>query len=203
MIELAYASFGKPAPGSMDRRTHAFVWLMSALAIAVRSADAIAAAAHAIADTLELGAIVCYTATGSTALRVARERPGVNVIGLTPIEQTAQRLSLVWGIQTILTSDPKDLADMVRKACRIPFDEGFVKAGQGLVITAGVPLGSPGATNMIRIAYLTEEGLPDGHTIKGQIRRAPGRRAQRQAGRVHVHVGAEADGQLLQHATAS
>lgn len=141
-------------------------------------ADAIAAAAHAIADTLELGAIVCYTATGSTALRVARERPGVNVIGLTPIEQTAQRLSLVWGIQTILTSDPKDLADMVRKACRIPFDEGFVKAGQGLVITAGVPLGSPGATNMIRIAYLTEEGLPDGHTIKGPIRRAPGRRAQ-------------------------
>ncbi|MDO9381813.1 MAG: pyruvate kinase [Hyphomicrobiaceae bacterium] len=141
-------------------------------------ADAIAAASHAIADTLELGAIVCYTATGSTALRVARERPGVTVIGLTPIEETAQRLSMVWGIQTVLTGDPKDLADMVRKACRISFDEGFVKAGQGMVITAGVPLGSPGATNMIRIAYLNEDGLPDGHTSEGPIRRAPGRRAQ-------------------------
>jgi pyruvate kinase len=123
-------------------------------------ADAIAAAAHAIADTVRLAAIVCYTATGSTALRVTRERPGLPIIGLTPVEATARRLSLVWGIQSVLTGDPANLTDMVSKACRIAFDEGFVKPGDGILITAGVPLGSPGATNMIRIAFVDENGAP-------------------------------------------
>jgi pyruvate kinase len=127
-------------------------------------ADAIAAAAHTIAGTVKVAAILCYTATGSTALRVARERPNLPVIGLTPIARTAQRLALVWGIQTVLTSDPSDLSDMVRKACRIAFEEGFVRAGEGVVITCGVPLGSPGATNMIRLAFVDELGLPDGHS---------------------------------------
>lgn len=126
-------------------------------------ADAIAQAAHAISGTVKVAAILCYTATGSTALRVARERPNLPVIGLTPIVRTAQRLSLVWGIETVLTSDPEDLADMVRKATRIAYEGGFVKPGQGVVITCGVPLGSPGATNMIRLAFIDEHGLPDGH----------------------------------------
>ncbi|HYD16283.1 MAG TPA: pyruvate kinase [Hyphomicrobium sp.] len=127
-------------------------------------ADAIAAAAHAISGTVKVAAILCYTATGSTALRVARERPNLPVIGLTPIARTAQRLALVWGIETVLTSDPEDLADMVRKATRIAYEGGFVKPGQGVVITCGVPLGSPGATNMIRLAFVDEHGLPDGHS---------------------------------------
>jgi pyruvate kinase len=122
--------------------------------------DAIAAAAHAIADTVKLSAIVCYTATGSTALRVTRERPNLPIIGLTPVEAIARRLSLVWGIQSVMTGDPANLTDMVNKACRIAFDEGFVRAGDGLLITAGVPLGSPGATNMIRIAFVDANGEP-------------------------------------------
>lgn len=125
--------------------------------------DAIAGAAHAIAQTVKLAAIVCYTATGSTALRVARERPGLPVISLTPVESTARRLSLVWGIQTFLTADPKNLADMVQKAAQIVYEEEWVKAGEGMVITAGIPIGSPGTTNMLRIAYLDENGIPDGH----------------------------------------
>jgi pyruvate kinase len=123
-------------------------------------ADAIAAAAHAIADTVKLSAIVCYTATGSTALRVTRQRPNLPIIGLTPVEAIARRLSLVWGIQSVMTGDPANLTDMVNKACRIAFDEGFVRAGDGLLITAGVPLGSPGATNMIRIAFVDANGEP-------------------------------------------
>ncbi len=123
-------------------------------------ADAIAAAASAIADTVQLGAIVCYTATGSTVLRVTRERPGIPVIGLTPVESTARRLSLVWGVQSILTGDPENLSHMVRKACRIAFEEGLAKPRDGILITAGVPLGSPGATNMIRIAFVDESGAP-------------------------------------------
>ena len=121
---------------------------------------AIAAAVRAVGQTVDLAAIFCYTATGSTALRVARERPGLPVIGLTPVPETARRMACVWGIQSILTSDPQNLSDMVAKACRIAFEEGFAKAGEGILITAGVPLGSPGATNMIRIAYLDEKGGP-------------------------------------------
>ncbi len=123
-------------------------------------ADAIAAAARAIADTVKLSAIICYTATGSTALRVARERPNLPVIGLTPVLATGRRLSIVWGTHCVLTSDPINLADMVRKACRIAFDDEFAKAGEGILITAGVPLGSPGATNMLRISFIDQSGAP-------------------------------------------
>jgi pyruvate kinase len=128
-------------------------------------ADAIAAAAHAVADTVKLAVIICYTATGSTALRVARERPGLPVIGVTPVLATGRKLSVVWGIHSVLTSDPENLADMVSKACQIALDEGFAKPGEGVAITAGVPLGSPGTTNMVRIAFLDEHGKPvaEGH----------------------------------------
>jgi pyruvate kinase len=124
------------------------------------AADAIAAAAHTVADTMRLAAIICYTATGSTALRVARERPGLPVIGLSPVVATGRRLAMVWGVHCVLTSDPENQAAMVRKACRIAFDEGFAKAGEGVIIVAGVPLGSPGTTNMVRIAYLDQAGNP-------------------------------------------
>jgi pyruvate kinase len=124
------------------------------------AADAIAAAAHTVADTLRLAAIICYTATGSTALRVARERPGLPVIGLSPVVATGRKLAAVWGVHCVLTSDPENQAAMVRKACRIAFEEGFAKAGEGVIIVAGVPLGSPGTTNMVRIAYLDAAGNP-------------------------------------------
>ena len=120
--------------------------------------DAIAAAVHAVADSIKLAAIVCFTATGSTALRVARERPGLPVIGLTPVHATAQRLTIVWGIHAIMTSDPERVQDMVNKACKLAMEHGFVKPGDGLLVTAGVPFGSPGTTNMIRIAYVDEQG---------------------------------------------
>jgi pyruvate kinase len=124
------------------------------------SADAIAAAAHTVADTLKLAAIICYTATGSTALRVARERPNLPVIGLSPVVATGRKLALAWGVHCVLTGDPENQAAMVRKACRIAFDEGFAKSGEGVLIVAGVPLGSPGTTNMVRIAYLDDQGNP-------------------------------------------
>jgi len=123
--------------------------------------DAIAAAAHAIANTVQLSAIVCYTATGSTARRVARERPNLPVIALTPVPETAHQLSVVWGLHSVvLDADPLNTTDMMRKACQIAFSSGFAKAGEGILITGGVPLGTPGTTNMIRIAFINEEGEP-------------------------------------------
>jgi pyruvate kinase len=122
------------------------------------SADAISQAARTISATLNLAAIVCYTGSGSTGLRVARERPVTPVIALTPIAATARRLALGWGLHCVLTADAQDLDDMVARACRIAFSEGFAQAGQRIIITGGVPLGTPGATNMLRIAYVGKDG---------------------------------------------
>jgi pyruvate kinase len=123
-------------------------------------ADAISFAAREIAETLKLSAIVTYTASGTTGLRAARERPQVPIIALSPILDTARRLSLVWGTHCVVSPDASDLDDMVNRACRIALEEGFGKPGDRVIITAGVPLRTPGSTNMLRIAYVgsTEGG---------------------------------------------
>ena len=120
------------------------------------TADAIAAASRQIAETLDLGAIVCWTSSGATALRVARERPKPLTIALTPNPATARRLALVWGVHCVVTEDAHDVDDMVDRACRNAFSDGFAKAGQRIIVVAGVPFGTPGATNMMRIAYVKE-----------------------------------------------
>ncbi len=117
-------------------------------------ADAIAAATREIADTLDLSAVVCWTFSGSTGLRVARERPKSPVIAITPNLSTGRKLSVVWGVHCVVAEDARDLDDMVERACRIAFREGFARGGQRVIIVAGVPLGTPGATNMVRIAFV-------------------------------------------------
>ncbi len=122
-------------------------------------ADAVSAAARQMAETLNLAAIVCYTSSGTTGLRAARERPQTPIITLSPIPKTARRLALVWGLHCVTSEDARDLDDMVDRACRLSFQEGFAKPGQRVIITAGVPLGTPGATNMLRIAFIGSDGL--------------------------------------------
>ncbi len=116
--------------------------------------DAIAAAAHQIADTLDLSAIICWTGSGSTGLRVARERPQASIVAISPNVATGRKLSVAWGIHCVVAEDAHDQDDMVQRACRIAFKEGFAKAGRRVIIVAGVPLGTPGATNMVRIAFV-------------------------------------------------
>lgn len=117
-------------------------------------ADAIAAAARQIAETLDLSAVICWTSSGATALRVARERPEPPIVAISPNLSAARKLSLVWGVHCVAAEDAHDQDDMVERACRIAFSEGFAKAGRRVVIAAGVPLGTPGATNMLRIAFV-------------------------------------------------
>ena len=124
-------------------------------------ADAIADAARHIADTLDLAAVVCWTSSGSTGLRVARERPRPPIVALSPNIATGRRLSVVWGVHCVVTEDAHDQDDMVDRACRIAFKEGFAKPGQRVIVVAGVPLGTPGATNMLRIAYVGAEDTGD------------------------------------------
>ena len=121
-------------------------------------ADAISLAARQIAETLRLSAIVTYTASGTTGLRAARERPSTPIIALSPVVDTARRLSLVWGLHCVVTHDADELEGMVDHACKIAFTEKFAEAGDRIIITAGVPFGTPGATNMLRIAYIGADG---------------------------------------------
>jgi pyruvate kinase len=120
-------------------------------------ADAISAAARTIAETLNLAAIVCYTGSGSTGLRAARERPAQPIVALTPIAATGRRLAVVWGLHCVLTSDAENLDEMVEKACRISYQEGYTQPGQRIIISVGVPLGTPGATNMLRVAFVGDK----------------------------------------------
>src|SRR5882757_8332852 len=122
-------------------------------------ADAIAAAARSITETVGVRAIICWTSSGSTGLRVARERPGVPIVAISPKVATGRRLSLVWGIHCIVAEDAKDPVDIVERACRLAFQDGFAKAGRRVIIVAGVPLGTPGATNMLRIAFVGSDAV--------------------------------------------
>ncbi len=117
-------------------------------------ADAIAHAARDIAETLDLKAVVAWTASGSTGLRIARERPTVPVLALTPHKDAARRLCLAWGVHPVVTEDAKSGDDMANRACRTALEEGFAKAGDRVIVVAGFPFGSPGATNNIRIAFV-------------------------------------------------
>jgi len=122
--------------------------------------DAIADAARQIAETLDLSAIICWTSSGSTALRVARERPKPPVVAITPNLVTGRKLSAVWGVHCVVAEDAHDQDDMVDRAGSIAFRDGFAKAGQRVIIVAGVPLGTPGTTNMVRIAYVGPNADP-------------------------------------------
>lgn len=124
-------------------------------------ADAIADAAREIADTLDMAAVICWTSSGSTALRVARERPRPPIVALSPEIATGRRLAVVWGVHCVITEDARDVDDMVDRACRIAFKEGFAKSGQRVIVVAGVPFGTPGATNMLRIAYVGAQAVED------------------------------------------
>ncbi|MBM3518862.1 MAG: pyruvate kinase, partial [Alphaproteobacteria bacterium] len=118
------------------------------------TADAISAAARQVVETLGGAAIVTYTTSGSTALRASRERPAVPILGLTPVAETARRLALAWGVHPALTEDARDFGDMVERAQAIVRRDEIGTPGQRIVVTAGVPFGTPGATNVLRIAFV-------------------------------------------------
>jgi len=101
---------------------------------------------------LQAAAIVCYTSSGHTSLRTARERPESPILSLTPSLAAARRLALAWGVHSVHTEDVADESQMSGIACEVARREGFAEAGQMIVAIAGVPFGTPGTTNLLRIA---------------------------------------------------
>ncbi|MBU3076874.1 pyruvate kinase [Sphingomonas quercus] len=123
------------------------------------TADALAEAANGIAGTVSAAAIVCFTTSGSTARRIARERTSVPSLVLTPKLETARRLGLLWGVHAVHTRDVGNFEEMVAKARRMALRTGIAKGGDPIIITAGVPFGTPGATNVLHVVRLTGNEL--------------------------------------------
>jgi pyruvate kinase len=119
--------------------------------------DAISAAAGQIAGTVGAKTIVTYTSSGMTTLRAARERPDASILCLTPSLATARRMVIVWGVHACMTRNIANFSEMVGKAVHFAHREEFASYGDQIVITAGVPFGQPGATNILRIATVTRE----------------------------------------------
>ena len=116
-------------------------------------ADAISTAAYYVAQDVEAQAIVTYTMSGSTALRMARQRPQIPVLCLTPIENVARRMMMSYGIHAVFAPEIQgDFSGPVPHASRILKTQGIMRKGERFVMTAGVPFGTPGSTNLLRIA---------------------------------------------------
>jgi len=123
------------------------------------TADALAEAAGGIISTIAADAIICFTASGSTARRVARERPGAPLLVLTPKKEAARRMGLLWGAHAVPTKDIGSFEEMIAKGKRMALRHGIGRPGAKLVMMAGVPFGTPGSTNVLHVATLTGDEL--------------------------------------------
>ena len=130
------------------------------------TADALSHACMTIADTVTIGAIVVFTSSGSTARRVSRERPATPVLVLTPSLTTARRAALLWGAFPVATKDIGSFEEMIAKGKRMVLRHGFGSAGTKVIALAGVPFGTPGATNLLHVVTLTGNEL-DKHPAQG------------------------------------
>jgi pyruvate kinase len=123
------------------------------------TADALAEAAKSIAVTVSAKAIICFTSSGSTARRIARERPSVPILVLTPNLEAARRLGLLWGVHAVHTRDVDSFEEMVAKAKRMALRHGIADAGDRVIVCAGVPFKTPGSTNVLHVVRLMGDEL--------------------------------------------
>ena len=123
------------------------------------TSDAISRACLSITESLPITAIIVFTGSGSTARRVARERPGVPMLVLTPSTTTARRLGLLWGAHAVTTRDIGSFEEMIATGKRMALRQGLGVAGSKLIALAGVPFGTPGSTNLLHIVTLSGDEL--------------------------------------------
>ncbi|MFY9273042.1 MAG: pyruvate kinase [Thermacetogeniaceae bacterium] len=126
--------------------------------------DAISHASCSIAQDLGAVAIITSTKSGFTARSVSKYRPRAPVIAVCPDERVRRKLCLVWGVQPLPTEDINNTDEMIKKAVDTSLNEGLIKCGDLIVITAGVPAGVPGTTNLIKV-HIVGEVLARGQGI--------------------------------------
>ncbi|MEO5770567.1 MAG: pyruvate kinase, partial [Burkholderiaceae bacterium] len=137
------------------------------------TADAVCCAMRQVAALIAPAALIAYTASGSTSLRAARERPVAPILSLTPHVATARRLALVWGVHAVLVDQVHDMSQMIKWANRIAVIEGFAGSGDDVVIVAGLPFGESGTTNLLHVSRMPGAAVDKAAPDHG-YRRAPG-----------------------------
>jgi pyruvate kinase len=116
--------------------------------------DAISCAIRRISNVLPVAVLVNYSESGASTLRASRERPKAPILNLTPNLQTARRLSVAWGIHSVVNDRLRQVDEVCSTALEIAQAQGMAERGDTLLITAGVPFGQPGSTNSLRIETL-------------------------------------------------
>uniref|UniRef100_UPI001B50D7CD pyruvate kinase n=1 Tax=Amaricoccus sp. TaxID=1872485 RepID=UPI001B50D7CD len=124
--------------------------------------DAITSAARDVAETTKVKAICCFSHSGRTASLAARERPRVPIIALTPLIRSARRLALTWGLHCVVVPEVDRFKMAVVAAARAARDHGFATAEDRIVVTAGIPFGVAGSTNILRVAACSERAIFEG-----------------------------------------
>ncbi|MDP7142167.1 MAG: pyruvate kinase [Alphaproteobacteria bacterium] len=160
--ETAAGAYPLEAVAIMDRichRTEAddhYLEKMEAEELRIKedASDAISAAAHEVAKNIGAACIINYTSSGSTTLRSARLRPSVPILSLSHNLATARRMSLSYGVYSLLVEDVHNTDGALERAKEIVLQHGIAEKGQRLVLTAGVPFGTPGSTNLLRVAWV-------------------------------------------------
>ena len=115
--------------------------------------DAISRSVKTIARTIDAKAVFGYTLSGSTVMRISRERPPCRIVGLTPSARTASKLALVWGTTPVVTDDPKNFDGMLEEVAEHAKRFGL-ESGDRFMVSAGVPFGRPGTTNTLKLGQL-------------------------------------------------
>lgn len=133
---------------------HRDIMMANKLDLEHTTSDAISGAASDVAETIEAAAIITFTTSGSTTLRAARQRPTVPIMGLTDRLETARRLVLAWGVHAVYAPEINCIETMLEAAIMFAKKEEFARKKDHIVITAGVPFGQPGSTNLLRIAEI-------------------------------------------------
>ena len=120
--------------------------------------DAITSAAYSIANNAGAKAIITFSVSGKTTLRMARERAPVQIIGLSPNIKTARKMQITWGVNSCHSvQDAANTTEMVNIACSVVKNKNLVNTDDSVIITAGVPFGNAGTTNLLRIAKIIED----------------------------------------------
>ena len=157
--ESATGTYPREAVEMMDRiirSTEAHKFYRSIVQAPKASEDAtpphaVAAAGAELAEAIAAPAIVAYTASGTTAGRIARKRPALPILALTPDIGVARRLRLMWGVHSVHSSDFPSVDEMVDHAIDVAWREEFVKPHDTIVVVSGTPAGAPGSTNNLRV----------------------------------------------------
>jgi pyruvate kinase len=114
----------------------------------------VAASAASLAAALDASAVVAFTSSGTTAVRVARQRPRVPIIAITPSEGVARRLCLLWGAHSILAEEIGAYEEMVEQAISHSLESEFSKINDHIVVVAGLPFATAGTTNNVRVVRI-------------------------------------------------